>query len=276
MTMRFVSLLVVTLAVGNALAGTRERIVVSAFRVMGNDDVPVERREQARASFIGGLLAAGAETVREDEVQKQLSEVPELARCETDACFQALARRLGVRFVVAGQVEIIGSSYTLTVRVVNADKGDIGVALRETCSPCRNKEADDWLSNQAIALKVKAEAAVAPPAPVLPPPPPNTPPDKQTLALRYTGIAAGVLGLGLIIMGGAFVPMHLNRTYDACDIPAADCPRYSNWTPGIAFGFTAGALLLAGAGVMSYYGWRPAKTKSATLAPVGSSLHVRF
>ena len=39
---------------------------MSAFRVLGNDDVPAERREQARSSFVGGLLAAGAETVREN------------------------------------------------------------------------------------------------------------------------------------------------------------------------------------------------------------------
>jgi hypothetical protein len=273
--MRFVSLLVGLLTVGDALAGTRERIVVSAFRVLGNDDVPAERRDQARASFIGGLLAAGAETVRDEEVQRQLAEVPELARCETDACFQALARRLGVRFVVAGQVEIVGSSYTLTVRVVNADKGDIGVSLRESCSPCRNKEADDWLSNQAIALKVKAEAAVAPPPrPQLPPQLPPPPKRETILALRYTGIAAGVLGLGALLVGISAAAMH-NR-FDACDVPADDCPRFSNWTNGMAFGFTAGPLLLGAAGVLSYYGWRPVKGTTATLAPVAGQLHVSF
>jgi hypothetical protein len=254
---------VVLIALYGSAAAARERVAIGSFRVEGNADVQDDRRTQARASFLGGLAAAGFEVATDDEIKKVHQSAPELAHCETDACLQGLARRMEVAWVLAGQLEIIGSTYVLSTRLLSAEKGDVGIAIKEECTACSTREADNWLSAEAASLKVKADAVSTPKPPVLPPPPPRGLSDKGLWALRISGIVAGVLGLAGIVIGAAYASDHGDP---GCQNATADCPVTLDNSNGMAFGFTTGALLLAGAGVMSYFGWRPQK-KQISLVP---------
>jgi len=121
-------------------AAARERVAIGSFRVEGNADVQDDRRAQARASFLGGLAAAGFEVASDDEIKRVHQATPELRSCETDACLQGLARRLDVPWVLSGQLEIIGSTYALSTRLLSAEKGDVGISIKEECTACSTRE----------------------------------------------------------------------------------------------------------------------------------------
>jgi hypothetical protein len=263
---------VVLLTSGAALAGDKAIVLITI------DGVEGARAQQVRANLVGGLIAAGFDVVPADEVERKLQSAPELRDCSTAVCWQGVGRQIGVPYVLAGRVSVFGETYSLELRAIDSVKGDLGVQLKEECIACRTDDANDWLSNNAASLRVALDKVVHPaqkPMEAIAPPPRDM---RKTWALRGAGLAAGALGLGALIFGFAEAGLHDEVV---CD------PRCSrrDTSGGMAFGFVTGGVLLAGAAVLLYYGWRPAADRApakVTLLPAagprggGLSLQVRF
>lgn len=257
----------------SAAAAVRYRAVVPLIDIDG--DAPDARGAQLRSSLLGGLASAGFDLVPEADLKRKLEAAPDLASCTTTACLRGIGALVGARWVLAARIEATGSTFRTDVRVVDADTGKVAAEASSTCQVCTDEEARDSVSNVAFDLKAKLDELLAPPS-ARPEPAPRPEPvvpvversPKATWALRGTGIAAGVLGLGGIIFGAVEAGRHGSR---ACEPQSGflDCPDRRDTTGGQIFGFVTGGVLLVGAAALSYYGWRTPRPGVAIAPAIG-------
>jgi len=136
---------------GTPEAGTH-KVAVIRLDVEGN--VPPAAREILRQRLVEGLAAAAFE----------VSAGQGDATCAEAACYPALARSLGVSYLVAAKVKEQRKSYEIELDLINGQTGTSLGSRRERCEICGIEDAAEKMGLAASALRARLEGHVRTPA----------------------------------------------------------------------------------------------------------------
>ncbi len=121
-------------------------------------DVLRDRFHEAVERGLGGEV----ELVKASEVRNRLSSAPDLFQCGSSACMVRVAAVLHADRIVASEILQEGKSYTIKLRVFDAEGHEIGTGVEERCDICTVREADH--SVQRAAARALALVASHSPA----------------------------------------------------------------------------------------------------------------
>jgi hypothetical protein len=96
--------------------------------------------------------------------QKLAADGQRLANCRDGACYPALARVLGVNYLVAARVSESSKNYEISLEIINGRTGGVIGTNRERCEICGVDEAGEKMALAATALRARLEALVTAPA----------------------------------------------------------------------------------------------------------------
>ena len=96
--------------------------------------------------------------------QKLAANGQRLANCRDGGCYPALARVLGVNYLVAARVSESNKNYEISLEIINGRTGGVIGTNRERCEICGVDEAGEKMALAATALRARLEALVTAPA----------------------------------------------------------------------------------------------------------------
>jgi hypothetical protein len=115
---------------------------------------PVEIRDRFHDSVVRGLAKGGADVMPAAEVRMQLGIDPSLLTCEGGGkCIGRVTTLLSADRVVTTDIEDIGKTYTVRVRVFDESGQSLGAVAEERCDICTVREA-------GVAVERAAEKVV--------------------------------------------------------------------------------------------------------------------
>jgi hypothetical protein len=119
--------------------------------------------------------------------------------CSDEACLVEMGQLMGVQRMVAGSLGKLGTMYTLSIRLINVESGEILATANEDCD-CDVKVLLSQTMPALAAKMAQASGFQTPPVPVAAPAPaskksPGGYPKNKNLGLVMlgTGLVAGVL-----------------------------------------------------------------------------------
>ncbi len=144
-------------------AGPRQRVAVAHVDFEGN--VAEAARDLFESRVVEGLAAAQFEVFSSAAVsQKMAANGQRLANCRDGGCYPALARVLGVNYLVAARVSASSKNYEISLEIINGRTGGVIGTNRERCEICGVDEAGEKMALAATALRERLEALVTAPA----------------------------------------------------------------------------------------------------------------
>jgi hypothetical protein len=144
-------------------AGPRQRVAVAHVDFEGN--VSEAARDLFESRVVEGLAAAQFEVFSSAAVsQKLAANGQRLANCRDGGCYPALARVLGVNYLVAARVSESSKNYEIRLEIINGRTGGVIGTNRERCEICGVDEAGEKMALAATALRARLEALVTAPA----------------------------------------------------------------------------------------------------------------
>lgn len=103
--------------------------------------VSQELRERFHDAVARGLAQEG-EVVPAVEVRRQLYPIPDMAECSWGGCMPRIAKALRADRMVVTEIEQLGKTYSIRVRVFDAEGQEMGRSLDGRCEICSVREAD--------------------------------------------------------------------------------------------------------------------------------------
>jgi TolB-like protein len=134
---------------------------VAVLRLEFEGELPENGRNFLSQRLIEGLAAADFQVFAGLVVTQLLKQGEGLENCRAAACYQQIARRLGVEYLVTGVVHVEQKDYEVTLELVSGRDGRSLGQSRETCELCGIKEAGQLMDKQVLGLREFAAAAAA-------------------------------------------------------------------------------------------------------------------
>jgi TolB-like protein len=148
----------------SALAAPAAHRRVAVLRVDYLGDMPANNKDFLSERLVIGLAAAEFQVFAGLTVTQMLKQGSRLEACRQPNCYQEIAQRLGVEYLVTGIVQVDRKNYEVTLDLVAGRDGKSVGQSRERCELCGIKEVGSQMDRQVLALRGYAEqaAAVAP------------------------------------------------------------------------------------------------------------------
>ena len=134
----------------SAVAGTASAEHIAAMLPQIKPAPAQELRERFHDAITRGLVGDG-EVMPAAEVRRQLYPLPDLLECSWGACIPRVAKALAADRVVVTEIEDLGKTYSIRVRVFDADGQELGRSVDGRCEICSLREAEAAV--QATASK---------------------------------------------------------------------------------------------------------------------------
>jgi hypothetical protein len=133
---------------------------VAVVRLTFHGDVPEAGQEMFRARLARGLTVARFQVLAGARVREELRGVG----CSDPSCYPAMARALGVGYLVVGRVAEDRKTYQIALELVNGRTGAIMGTVRQQCETCGIEEAGEKMDLAASALRARLEMMTRAPA----------------------------------------------------------------------------------------------------------------
>lgn len=141
-----------------ALAAHRR---VAVLRVDFQGEMPDNNKDFMSARLIEGLAAAEFQPFAGRTVSQLLRQGSRLESCRQADCYQEIAQRLGVEYLVTAVVTVEKKTYDVTLELVNGRDGKAIGQSHDRCELCGIKEVGTQMDRQVGNLRGYAEAAQA-------------------------------------------------------------------------------------------------------------------
>lgn len=150
------------IASANAAPAAHRRVAVLRVEHLG--DMPANNKDFLSERLVIGLAAAEFQVFAGLTVTQMLKQGSRLETCREPNCYQEIAQRLGVEYLVTAVVQVDRKNYEVTLDLIAGRDGKSVGQSRERCELCGIKEVGSQMDRQVLALRGYAEqaAAVAP------------------------------------------------------------------------------------------------------------------
>jgi hypothetical protein len=138
-----------------------QRVAVVHLDVDGNVPEAVQARFAQRV--VDGLAAARFEVLAGERLNKRLRAAGGRA-CDQPSCYPALARDLGVGYLVAGAIDEQAKTYDIKLDLFNGRTGAVLASVHERCETCGLEDTAEKVNLAASALRARLEAVTRMPA----------------------------------------------------------------------------------------------------------------
>lgn len=200
-TIAFLSLILFT--VNPLSAADKLKVAVLDFRTVGDS---ASLGEGAAEILRTTLMETGQYTIIERGMLKQVLEEQKLSLSGAvnpqDAA--TVGKILGAKLVAVGSVVKLGESYTLNIRFVDVETGEVISGRKLTAS---SQEEIPALCGQMVKLLSRGKASTIKKAPVI------TPPQEKPVK-SYTPSTPGKWAIGLIYPGGSIKYLAGNHAWE--------------------------------------------------------------
>jgi TolB-like protein len=142
-----------------ARAAAHRRVAVLRLEFVG--ELPEHGRNFLSERLIEGLAEAQFQVFAGLVVTQLLKQGQALENCRAASCYQEIARRLGVEYLVTGSIHVEQKDYELTLELLSGRDGTSVGTSREKCELCGIKEAGQLMDRQVQGLRDFAVAAAA-------------------------------------------------------------------------------------------------------------------
>jgi TolB-like protein len=134
---------------------------VAVLRVDFPESMPVNNKDFLNERLIVSLAAADFQVFAGMTVNQMLKQGSRLEACRQPSCYQEIAQRLGVEYLVTGNVEVQRKNYTVILDLIAGRDGRSVGQSREPCELCGIAEVGGKMDRQVLALRGYAETATA-------------------------------------------------------------------------------------------------------------------
>jgi hypothetical protein len=134
---------------------------VAVLRVDFPESMPVNNKDFLNERLIVSLAAADFQVFAGMTVNQMLKQGSRLEACRQPSCYQEIAQRLGVEYLVTGTVEVQRKNYTVILDLIAGRDGRSVGQSREPCELCGIAEVGGKMDRQVLALRGYAETATA-------------------------------------------------------------------------------------------------------------------
>lgn len=134
---------------------------VAVLRVDFPESMPVNNKDFLNERLIVSLAAADFQVFAGMTVNQMLKQGSRLESCRQPSCYQEIAQRLGVEYLVTGAVEVQRKNYTVILDLIAGRDGRSVGQSREACELCGIAEVGGKMDRQVLALRGYAETATA-------------------------------------------------------------------------------------------------------------------
>jgi hypothetical protein len=138
-----------------------QRVAVVRLAISGG--VPEAVRARFSQRVLDGLTAARFEVLAGDRLQKRLRATSSES-CDEPSCYPAMARELGVGYLVAGAIGEQAKTYDVKLDLFNGRTGAVLASVHERCETCGLEDAAEKVNLAASALRTRLEAVTRMPA----------------------------------------------------------------------------------------------------------------
>jgi hypothetical protein len=125
--------------------------------------VPEAAQARIRQRLVEGLAAARFEVLAGEGLRGRL-EASGAAPCAEPSCYPALARAVGVGYLVSGRVVEQEKTYDIRLELLNGRTGATLASVHERCETCGLEDAAEKANLAASALRARLEAVTRMPA----------------------------------------------------------------------------------------------------------------
>jgi hypothetical protein len=136
---------------------------VAVVRMDIDSSIPETVRARFAQRVVDGLAAARFEVLAGDRLQKRLRGSPSSA-CDQPSCYPAMARELGVGYLVSGAIGEQAKTYDIKLDLFNGRTGAALAGVHERCETCGLEDAAEKVNLAASALRTRLEAVTRMPA----------------------------------------------------------------------------------------------------------------
>jgi TolB-like protein len=231
---------------------------VAVLRLVFQEDMPDNNKNFLRERLIGGLAAAEFQVFAGMTVEQLLKQGSRLEACKEPACYREIAQRLGVEYLVTGQVQVDKKNYDVVIDLISGRDGKGIGQSRERCELCGIKEVGTQMDRQVLSLRGKAEEAAA------------TAPGRFSIESRPQGAevtidgkAAGVTPLSVDVASGTH---QMTVRADGFLVSERNIFVDSGMNGYLAVDLAPSGTMAAVIG-----GWRPSRVTAVALALVGAA-----
>ena len=134
---------------------------VAVLRVDFPETMPVNNKDFLNERLIVSLAAADFQVFAGMTVSQMLKQGSRLESCRQPNCYQEIAQRLGVEYLVTGAVSVNRKNYTVTLDLIAGRDGRSVGQSSEPCELCGIAEVGGKMDRQVLALRGYAETADA-------------------------------------------------------------------------------------------------------------------
>jgi hypothetical protein len=134
---------------------------VAVLRVDFPETMPVNNKDFLNERLIVSLAAADFQVFAGMTVSQMLKQGSRLESCRQPTCYQEIAQRLGVEYLVTGAVSVNRKNYTVTLDLIAGRDGRSVGQSSEPCELCGIAEVGGKMDRQVLALRGYAETAAA-------------------------------------------------------------------------------------------------------------------
>ncbi len=126
-----------------------DTVAILEFRLT---DLPPALREQARKRVQDALQKAGHLAIPEEQTTKKMKELSLAPGCFAGPCLTKIGRSLDANRALTVGISAQGSSYDLTLTLMETGGGSILAQINQRCEVCNFKEVEESVTHATSAL----------------------------------------------------------------------------------------------------------------------------
>ena len=126
-----------------------DTVAILEFRVA---DLPPALKEQARRQVSDALQQAGHQVIPEEKMARQMKEIGLAPGCLAGPCLTKIGRTLEANRALTVGISAQGSSYDLTLSLMETGGGSILAQINQRCEVCNYKEVEEAVTMATSAL----------------------------------------------------------------------------------------------------------------------------
>jgi hypothetical protein len=143
-----------------AAAAVHRRVAVWRVEFPGGG-MAANNEDFLRRSLMEGLANADFQVFGGLTVTQLLKQGSRLESCREEACYQEIARSLGVEYLVTGTITVDRKNYDISLELINGRDGKLIDRYQEPCQLCGIKEVGTKLDQLVQAVRRGADSAAA-------------------------------------------------------------------------------------------------------------------
>jgi TolB-like protein len=136
---------------------------VAVVRLGFEGDVPEAGQEMFGRRLVQGLTVARFQVLSGARLRDKLASAGNAA-CTEARCYPAVARALGVGYLVVGRVAEDSKTYQIALDLINGRTGAIMGSVHQQCETCGIEEAGEKMDLAASALRARLQVVTRMPA----------------------------------------------------------------------------------------------------------------